>query len=121
MDANKIEAKETIPASKKLGKAKAVELAKAASRVVVYTHKDPARLIKQWSGEKIHRAAELEVHSFDRSLIAAFVARITRRMAFSLSVTGGHLYIGHSERLSGEGKDRFENTAITTYRHKGRI
>ena len=34
---------------------------------------------------------------------------------------GGHLYIGHSERLSGEGKDRFDNTAITTYRIKGRI
>lgn len=32
---------------------------------------------------------------------------------------GGHLYIGHSERLSGEGKDRFDNIAITTYRHKG--
>lgn len=34
---------------------------------------------------------------------------------------GGHLYIGHSERLSGAGKDRFDNTAITTYRHKGAI
>lgn len=34
---------------------------------------------------------------------------------------GGHLYIGHSERLSGEGKDRFDNTGITTYRHKGRV
>ena len=66
---------------------------KAAPRVVVYTHKDPARLIRQWSGERIHRAAELEVHSFDRTLIAGLVARLKRRMAFALSVAGGHLYV----------------------------
>jgi len=66
---------------------------KAAPRVAVYTHKDPARLIRQWSGERIHRAAELEVHSFDRALIGGLVARLKRRMAFALSVTGGHLYI----------------------------
>ncbi|WP_420410601.1 protein-glutamate O-methyltransferase [Hoeflea sp.] len=45
-------------------------------------------------------------------------ARIWVRYA-DLLPPGGHLYIGHSERLSGEGKDRFDNTAITTYRHKG--
>lgn len=45
-------------------------------------------------------------------------ARIWVRYA-DLLPTGGHLYIGHSERLSGDGKDRFENTNITTYRHKG--
>ncbi|WP_099863929.1 protein-glutamate O-methyltransferase [Pararhizobium haloflavum] len=31
---------------------------------------------------------------------------------------GGHLYIGHSERLSGPAKDRFDNIAITTYRRR---
>lgn len=45
-------------------------------------------------------------------------ARIWVRYA-DLLPPGGHLYIGHSERLSGDGKDRFDNTAITTYRHKG--
>ncbi|EDQ34566.1 Methylase of chemotaxis methyl-accepting protein [Hoeflea phototrophica DFL-43] len=45
-------------------------------------------------------------------------ARIWIRYA-DLLPPGGHLYIGHSERLSGDGKDRFENTNITTYRHKG--
>ena len=29
---------------------------------------------------------------------------------------GGHLYIGHSERVSGPSKDGFDNVAITTYR-----
>jgi chemotaxis protein methyltransferase CheR len=45
-------------------------------------------------------------------------ARIWVRYA-DLLPPGGHLYIGHSERLSGEGKDRFDNTNITTYRLKG--
>lgn len=66
---------------------------KLAPRVAVYTHKDPARLIRQWSGERIHRAEDLEVYSLDHELIAGFVARLKRRMAFSLSVTGAHLYL----------------------------
>lgn len=66
---------------------------KAAPRVVVFTHRDPARLLRQWSGEQIHRAAELELYSFDRTLLAAIVARLKRRMSLGLSVTGGHLYV----------------------------
>ena len=41
--------------------------AEAAARVVVYTHKDPEKVMRQWSGE--------------------------RRMVFALSVTSGHLYV----------------------------
>ncbi len=33
---------------------------------------------------------------------------------------GGHLYIGHSERVSGEAKEAFDNTGITTYRYSAR-
>ena len=33
---------------------------------------------------------------------------------------GGYLYIGHSERVSGEAKHVFENVGITTYRYPGR-
>jgi uncharacterized protein YaeQ len=66
---------------------------KAAARVVVYTHKDPRKLLRQWSDEHIHRAAELELYSVGRPLLTALVARLKRRMAFTLSVTGGHLYI----------------------------
>jgi uncharacterized protein YaeQ len=66
---------------------------KAAPRVAVYTHKDPARLLRQWSGGRIHRAADLEVYSFDRTLIAELVARLKRRLEIALSVTGGHLYV----------------------------
>lgn len=32
---------------------------------------------------------------------------------------GGHLYIGHSERVSGDAKNQFDNIGITTYRYIG--
>ena len=66
---------------------------KAAPRVVVYTHKDPALLVRQLAGERIHRAEALEIHALDRELLAGLVARLERRMAFELSVTGRHLYV----------------------------
>ena len=44
-----------VPDAARLHKA-----SKTASRVVVYTHKDPRTLIKALSGEKIHRAKQLE-------------------------------------------------------------
>jgi uncharacterized protein YaeQ len=72
---------------------------KAAARVVVYTHKDPATVLRQWSGERIYRAAELELYSLDRALVAALVARLQRRMAFALSVTGGQLYVTIEDEL----------------------
>jgi uncharacterized protein YaeQ len=65
---------------------------KVARRVVVYTHKDPARVARAWAGEHIHRGAELELYSVARPFLAELVARLKRRMVFALSVTGGHLY-----------------------------
>lgn len=35
--------------------------------------------------------------------------------------SGGHLYIGHSERVSGDAKAVFDNIGVTTYRHTGRF
>ncbi|MCF3641744.1 protein-glutamate O-methyltransferase [Rhizobium sp. TRM95111] len=32
----------------------------------------------------------------------------------------GHLYIGHSERVSGEAKGQFDNIGVTTYRYTGK-
>jgi chemotaxis protein methyltransferase CheR len=45
--------------------------------------------------------------------------RIWSRFAELLPV-GGHLYIGHSERVSGDAKAAFDNTGITTYRFNGK-
>ena len=66
---------------------------KAAARVVVYTHKDPEKLLRQWSGERIHRAEEIELYSVDHALLVALVARLNRRLTFAISVTGGQLYV----------------------------
>ena len=38
----------------------------------------------------------------------------------SLLPDGGHLYIGHSERVSGDAKNLFDNIGITTYRYMGK-
>ncbi|RWX76982.1 chemotaxis protein [Neorhizobium lilium] len=38
----------------------------------------------------------------------------------SLLPQGGHLYIGHSERVSGDAKNLFDNIGITTYRYTGK-
>lgn len=46
-------------------------------------------------------------------------ARIWSRYADMLA-GGGHLYIGHSERVSGPAKATFDNIAITTYRKQPR-
>ena len=66
---------------------------KAASRVAVYTHKDPAQFLRQLEGEKIHRAAALELYAIDRALVAALVSRLERRVAFSVSVTDRELFV----------------------------
>ena len=60
---------------------------KAAGRVAVYTHKDPKQFLKQLAGEKIHRAQALELYAIDQALVSALVARLERRVVFSLSVT----------------------------------
>ena len=66
---------------------------KAAPRVAVYTHKDPARLIEQLAGQRIHRADQIELWAIDRDLIAELVARRDRRTSFDLTVTERHLYV----------------------------
>jgi chemotaxis protein methyltransferase CheR len=38
----------------------------------------------------------------------------------SLLPEAGHLYIGHSERVSGDAKNLFDNIGITTYRYTGK-
>ncbi|MDQ6635375.1 MAG: YaeQ family protein [Gemmatimonadota bacterium] len=66
---------------------------KAAPRVAVYTHRDPAPLVRQLAGERIHRSTELELYGIDRQLMAALVSHLDRRNAWELSVTERHLYV----------------------------
>jgi uncharacterized protein YaeQ len=75
---------------------------KAAPRVVVYTHKEPAQFLKQLAGARIHRADALELYAVDRGLVNALVARLERRVAFSLSIAERELYLSiGTDNLTG--------------------
>jgi len=76
--------------------------AKSAARVVVYTHRDPAQLLKRLEGERIFRARDIELYALDRALVDALTARLERRVAFTLAVAERELFIsigGESEPL----------------------
>jgi uncharacterized protein YaeQ len=76
--------------------------AKAAARVAVYCHKDPAQWLKQLDSATIHRRDQMELYALDRALVAALAARLDRRMAFSVSVTDRELYVSiDSDNLTG--------------------
>ncbi|MEJ0086445.1 MAG: YaeQ family protein [Pseudomonadota bacterium] len=66
---------------------------KAAPRVAVYTHKDPAQWVAKLDAAKIHRAEKLEVFVFDRAWLAQLVTRLERRMKFSLARSEGEMYL----------------------------
>jgi uncharacterized protein YaeQ len=67
--------------------------AKAAPRVVVYAHRDVDALLARLASATIHRAADIEVRSFEGAMIGALVARLARRMSFDLSVSEDNLYL----------------------------
>lgn len=67
---------------------------KAAPRVAVYTHKDPAQWAARIREAKIHRADKLEVFAFDREWLTSLVSKLERRMKFSLARSEGEIYLG---------------------------
>jgi uncharacterized protein YaeQ len=66
---------------------------KIAPRVAIYTHRDPAALLRQFDGERIHRGEQIELYGIEREFLAGLVARLERRTAFGLSVADRHLYL----------------------------
>ena len=66
---------------------------KASPRVVVYTHKDAALLVRQLSSQRIHRADAVEIYAIDRPLLKELATRLERRMVIELAVTNRHLYL----------------------------
>src|SRR5207237_8218428 len=85
------------PVAQRLHKA-----SKAPRRAGVYTHKDPDQLVRRLRGDRIHRAADLELYAIDRSLVGALAARLERRVAFSISIADREIYLSiGSETLTG--------------------
>ncbi len=70
---------------------------KAAPRVVVYTHKDPGPWMARIVGERIHRVESLELYALDRAWLADLASKLERRMTFSLSISGRHVYLSLGE------------------------
>lgn len=66
---------------------------KASPRAVIYTHKDPAQIVRQVDGERIHKRETLEIRAVDRELLAGLAAHLDRRMRFALSFSHGHVYV----------------------------
>jgi uncharacterized protein YaeQ len=75
---------------------------KLAGRVAVYTHKDPSQFLKQLAGKMIYGADTLELYAIDRALVSALVARLERRVEFSVSISDRELYVSiGSDQLTG--------------------
>jgi uncharacterized protein YaeQ len=71
---------------------------KKADRTVVYTHRDPTKVLALWAGKKIHESEKIMLHSFDPGFIDAAVAVLERRNSITVSLTEGQLYLD----LNGE-------------------
>jgi len=66
---------------------------KAAGRVAVYCHKDPAPYLRALAGQKVHRAEDIALYALDRGLVAALVGLLDRRNRWQLSRIDGQLYV----------------------------
>lgn len=66
---------------------------KLADRTVVYTHRDPAKVMAPWAGKRIYEAERITLHSFDPGFIDSAVGALARRNTMTLSVTERHVYL----------------------------
>ena len=66
---------------------------KLAERTVVYTHRDPTKVMAPWAGKRIHRSEAIVLHSFDPGFVDAAVAALERRNTMTVSITEGELYL----------------------------
>ena len=71
---------------------------KLAGRVAVYTHRDVRQLLAQLAGERIHRADQMRLRSFDRTIVEEIAGLIDRRTSMAVSVSGGELMVSIGDR-----------------------
>lgn len=70
---------------------------KLAGNVVVYTHRDVRQLLAQLEGAKIHRAGEIPIRAFDRTVIEEVAGRLDRRSSFALLISGSDLTLSTAD------------------------
>lgn len=66
---------------------------KAAERTIIYTHRDPVKVIARLTGKRIHRGEDIVVRSFDPGFVDAAARLLERRNDLTLSVTEGQLFL----------------------------
>jgi uncharacterized protein YaeQ len=81
------------PSAERLHKA-----SKACERVAVCTYQDPRALRRALAGERIHRAAEIELLSFPQTLLSELEAELAKRVDWEVVITGGQLYVSSGGR-----------------------
>ncbi|MFT4158232.1 MAG: YaeQ family protein [Microbacterium sp.] len=64
-----------------------------AERTVVYTHRDPVKVMTPLADKRIHRASDIRVYSFDGGFIDSAVSLLDRRNTLTMTVTEGMLYL----------------------------
>lgn len=67
--------------------------AKATDRVVIYTHKNPLSVLRQFDGKRVHRGEDIPLYSFEPEFLREFSEIIDRRNSLEVSVTGRVLYL----------------------------
>jgi uncharacterized protein YaeQ len=76
------------PAADRLHKA-----SKGCPRVLVFTHHDPALLLREVKRAPIHRLAQIEAHAVDPALVEALAGKLDRNIEWELVRSGGELYV----------------------------
>jgi uncharacterized protein YaeQ len=76
------------PSAERLHKA-----AKAAKRVALYTHVEPALLRREASSRPIHRLDDIEVYRFDPTLLDAVESLLGRSTDLEIVRSDGRLYV----------------------------
>ena len=76
------------PSAERLHKA-----SKAAERVILYTHTEPAQLRREAATRAIHRVDAIDVRRFDPALLDTLSAAIDRHARLEIVRTDGRLYV----------------------------
>lgn len=69
------------------------QASKASPSVALYSHKEPRLLLRAYEGQRIHKAAQIDVFAVDRDLLASLAQHLDRRMTWALSVTEGQIFL----------------------------
>jgi uncharacterized protein YaeQ len=78
-------------------------LSKACARVSIFTHHDPALLIKELQSKKVHKLDTVEAWAVSRPLVEQLSRKLDRTVHWTLVRSGGELYVTVGEQtLSGE-------------------